>query len=70
MAIVKTMTIRGATVQIDDACFAGISAGELRRRYAEVDRAILTIDRNARIRKAARRQTGPTRRAAAGQCSS
>jgi len=53
MAIVKTITARnGATVAIDDSCCAGLSAEELTRRRAEIDRAIWRINVNEAKKKA------------------
>lgn len=48
MAIVKTIKSGTAVVHIDDACCRGISPEEAARRWAEVERAILEIDRNAK----------------------
>ena len=46
MAIVKTIKSGGAVVHIDDSCCAGLSAEEVARRWAEVDRAIFRINQN------------------------
>ena len=48
MAIVKELKSGTAVVRIDDSCCAGISPEEAARRWAEVERVILTIDRDAR----------------------
>lgn len=48
MAIVKTIKSGTAVVHIDDECCRGISPEEAARRWAEVERAILEIDRNAK----------------------
>jgi len=54
MAIVKTIKARnGAIVHIDDSCCTGLSAEELDRRWAEVDRAIWRININEAKKKAA-----------------
>ena len=52
MAIVKEIKSGTATVRIDDSCCRGISPEEAARRWAEVERVILTIDREARGREA------------------
>jgi len=46
MAIVKTIISGTAVVQIDDSCYAGLSRAEQERRWAEVDRAIWSVNRN------------------------
>lgn len=46
MAIVKTIMSGTAVVNIDDSCCRGVSAEEMERRWAEVDRAIWAINRN------------------------
>lgn len=45
MAIVKVIRSGTATVKIDDSCCAGLSREALAARWAEVERAILRIDR-------------------------
>lgn len=58
MAIVKTIKARnGAIVHIDDACCTGLSAEEIARRRAEVDRAIWRININEAKKKAAEEAT-------------
>lgn len=53
MAIVKTIKAsNGATVHIDDSCCTGLSPEELRRRCAEIDRAIWQININYALRQA------------------
>ena len=52
MAIVKTIKSGGAVVHIDDSCCAGLSAEEVARRWAEVDRAIWRINQNYQRLKA------------------
>lgn len=52
MAIVKTITSGTATVHIDDSCCRGISPEEAARRWAEVDRVIMQINRNHAARMA------------------
>jgi len=46
MAIVKTIISGTAVVHIDDSCCAGVSAEEMARRRAEVDRVIWQINAN------------------------
>lgn len=48
MAIVKEIKSGSAVVRIDDSCCRGLTPEETERRWAEVERAILTIDRDAR----------------------
>ena len=50
MAIVKTIISGTAVVHIDDGCCAGVSAGEMARRRAEVDRVIWQINRDYAMR--------------------
>ena len=50
MAIVETIMSGTAVVHIDDSCCTGLSAEELARRWAEVDRAIWMINRNYALR--------------------
>ena len=45
MAIVRTIHSGGATVMIDDSCCAGVSRGEMARRWSRVDREIMRINR-------------------------
>lgn len=52
MAIVKTIKSGTAVVNIDDNCCAGLSAEEVSRRWAEVDRAIWRINQNYQRLKA------------------
>ena len=52
MAIVKTIKSGGATIHIDDDCCRGVSKEEMARRWAEVDRIIWRINRNAAIKAA------------------
>ena len=47
MAVVREMRCDSATVRIDDSCCRGISPEEAARRWAEVERVILEIDRRA-----------------------
>lgn len=54
MAIVKTITSGTAVVHIDDSCCAGISAEEMARRLAEVDRVIWQINREHAAAEAAK----------------
>lgn len=49
MAIVREKLSGSAVVKIDDSCCRGITAEEAARRWAEVGRAILTIDRNRQL---------------------
>ena len=60
MAIVKTIISGTAVVHIDDSCCAGLSREEMDRRWAEVDRVIWQINRDAaeRAERLAERQ-GP-----------
>lgn len=51
MAIVKEIVSGTAVVKIDDSCCRGISPEEAARRWAEVERAILRIDRNHQERE-------------------
>lgn len=44
MAIVKTILSGTAVVNIDDSCCRGLSAEEIARRRAEVDRQIWNIN--------------------------
>lgn len=46
MAIVKTITSGTAVVHIDDSCCAGVSAEEMARRWAEVERVVWQINQN------------------------
>ena len=52
MAIVKTIMSGTAVVDIDDSCCSGLSEEEIARRWAEVDRVILQINRNHQRRMA------------------
>ena len=47
MAIVRTIASGTAVVHIDDSCCAGLSREEMARRWAEVDRVIWQINRDA-----------------------
>lgn len=60
MAIVKTIISGTAVVHIDDSCCAGVSKEEMARRWAEVNRVIWQINRDAagRAERVAERQ-GP-----------
>lgn len=50
MAVVKVIQSGTATVKIDDSCCRGLSPEEAAARWAEVERVILRIDRDARKR--------------------
>lgn len=58
MAIVKTIMSGTAVVHIDDSCCAGLSAEEIARRWAEVDRVIWRINRNYLRQKAEENERG------------
>lgn len=47
MAIIRTITSGSAEVRIDDSCLRGVSAEEIARRQAELDRLIHRINRDA-----------------------
>ena len=47
MGIVKSINSGSAVVNIDAASFAGMSAEETERRWAEIDRIILRINRKS-----------------------
>ena len=47
MAVAMTIHSGGAVIEIEDSCCAGLSAEALSRRWAEVDREIYRINRNA-----------------------
>ena len=47
MAIVKTIQSGTATVNIDTGCCAAASAEEIERRWAEIDRVIMRINRKS-----------------------
>lgn len=66
MAIVKTIISGTAVVHIDDSCCAGVSAEEMARRWAEVDRVIWQINQNHARRMAEAEAAKPAPRMPAG----
>lgn len=51
VAIIRTITSGSAEVRIDDSCLRGVSAEEIARRQAELDRLIHRINRDAEREK-------------------
>lgn len=66
MAIVKTIISGTAVVNIDDSCCTGVSAEEMARRRAEVDRVIWQINQNHARRMAEAEAAKPAPRMPAG----
>ena len=60
MAIVRTIQSGTATVRIDDRCCSGLSPEETARRWAEVDREIMRINRAHAARMQTEREERPT----------
>lgn len=51
MALVWEFHEAGATVQVFDDCYAGISEEELERRKRQISETILRVDRNIQLRE-------------------